>query len=143
MSAINKLVKMEELDFSRVRQAADVGTRFKGDYDAIDDTLFVYFGERPSEVVVHYLDDFIGLLYEPASFEVVGIQVEAFEHSYVKIHGLSSTWELNDSDRRSLKNTGDLVQVSERKVQDVTKEVERITLESLMGRGGARSLVLV
>ena len=143
MSAINQLVKMEELDFSRVRRAADDGTRFKGDYDAVDDTLFVYFGERPAEVVVHYLDDFIGLLYDPASFEVVGIQVEAFEHSYVPNHDLSSKWEPNDSDRRLLKSTGDLIQASERKVRDVTKEVERITRESLIGRSGNRSLVLV
>lgn len=143
MSAINQLVKMEELDFSRVQRVADDGTTFKGDYDAVDDTLFVFFGERPAEVVVHYLDDYIGLLYDPTSFEVVGIQIEAFEHSYVPIHGLSSKWNLNDNDRRSLKSTGDLVQASERKVRDVTKEVKRITMEPLIRRGGNRSLVPV
>lgn len=140
MNAINHLIKTEELKFDRIRAAADNKTMFKGDYDATDDTLFVYFGERSTEVVVHYMDEFVGLLYDPDSLEVVGLQIEAFEYSFVPAHGLSATWELNDTDRRELKDVGDMMKASERKMKAMTKEIERITVDPLLRPGRNRSL---
>ena len=141
MNGITPLLKTEELNFSRIKEAAETGRTFVGDYDPEDDTLFVYFGDRPDEVVVHYMDEYVGLLYDPASLEVVGLQIEAFEYSFVPTHNLNATWELSDNDRHQLRSTGDMVHASERKMKAITKEVERIAVDPLLRGGRNRSLV--
>lgn len=76
---LEHLVEVGKLSFNRLHEAATAGRPIAGDYDAIVDTLLVYLCERPAEVVVHFLDDRLGLLYDAASLEVVGLQIDALK----------------------------------------------------------------
>ena len=140
MDPSQRLVKTEHLKFDRLREATQSGPQ-PVDYDPADDTLYLCIVSSSTETVVHYIDDYIGLLYEPESLEVVGLQIEAFQHSFVPAHGLAATWELSDSEQRRIKNTADAIETSDRKKKAVAAELDRIAVRPLLyGRKGNQQL---
>lgn len=133
MDAFRRLIKTKELKFDRFNIAEDPGFLYV-DYDTDADIFYLHFGEQPAEIVVHYIDDYIGVLYDPSTLQVVGMQIEAFQYSYVPTHGLTNTWELSDAEQRRLKNTADVLEASERKKKAVAAELDRIAVRPLIGR---------
>lgn len=129
MDAIRRLVNTSDLKFHRL-DTLEPGSVLPVDYDVVADILLIRFGEQPAETVVHYIDDYMGLLYDAGTFEVVGLQIEAFQYSYVSTHGLTRTWELSDTEQSDLKSTADVVATSERKKRTVAAEIMRPVLKA-------------
>ena len=66
-------------------------TKFSGEmvfirYDALVDAFYLMVEPPTVETVVYHVDDSIGLLFEPSTHEVVGFQIEAFQHVFVEHH---------------------------------------------------------
>ncbi len=51
----------------------------RGHYDVDADILMFTIMHEDRETVVHYLDEHVGLLYDPATKIVVGVQVEGLQ----------------------------------------------------------------
>ncbi len=94
-------------------------------YDKRFDALLILLVPPETETVVHYIDEHVGLLYTPGDFEIVGLQVEAFERSFLPNHATADkAWRLRDS-CDELEDFGDLVLAFERKKPEVAREVTR------------------
>src|ERR1700730_1814722 len=88
-----------------------------------------------TETVVHYVDDHVALLYRADDLEIVGLQVEDFQHSFVPSHAnVQRVWRLSDTGAK-LENVGDMilvVEAFERKKMTVAREVAKAA-EPLVG----------
>lgn len=129
MAELHRLVITNELKFNRFENAEETES-LPVDYDAASDILRIHIGERPTETVVHYIDEYLGLLYDADTIEVTGVQIEAFQYSYVPTHGLSHTWDLSDAEQSGLKSTADVVETSERKKRAVASKVIRPVIQA-------------
>lgn len=105
------------------------------DYDAEFDALTLRFIPNTPDVIVHYIDDHVGLLYQPTTKEIVGIQIEDFGHSFLPNHdAIRKVWNLSSTDSQ-IENVGDLQIIFERKKPQVAREVFKLT-ENLLEKEG-------
>ncbi|MBA3871585.1 MAG: hypothetical protein H0X30_20760 [Anaerolineae bacterium] len=105
------------------------------DYDAEFDALTLRFIQDTPDVIVHYIDDHVGLLYQPETKEIVGIQIEDFGHSFLPHHdAIRKVWNLTSTDSR-IENVGDLQIIFERKKPQIAREVFKLT-ENLLEKQG-------
>lgn len=80
---IPRLVKSKELKFNLFHQF--LRTLHFVKYSENLDYLFVRFAKPREGIVVHYLlDDYIALVYEEKTKEVIGIQIEDFQQGFLK-----------------------------------------------------------
>jgi len=137
MAEIPRLVETRELKMTQLKEVMEDGNPvifFR--YDDAIDALMMLFIEPTTETVVHYLDDFVGLLYRPETKEVVGIQVENFERKFIHAHAtIENVWRLSDCETE-MKDFGDIVLCFERIKPVVVKEVTRITKSLLHDQVG-------
>lgn len=132
MVAIERLVATQNLKTAQLVTMLDYGHGGYMYYDNESDTLLLVVVPPTTETVVHYIDEHMALLYEPDSREVVGFQVEAFQHSFLVQHAsLQGVWRLSDAGIE-LKDLEDLIVVFEHKKQKVARELTIIT-EGLLG----------
>ena len=135
MEAIKRLVETRDLKLNRLAQIAQgrvVPAHFRYSRD-VDMVLFLLVPPE-TETVAHYIDDHVALLYEPGSREVVGVQVEAFEFSFVREHGgVRKVWQLSDA-CKELSDFGDLLIKVEDWEPVVAKEVVMVADSILGGR---------
>lgn len=104
-------------------------------YDPVFDAFMMLFVPPETEVVVHYIDDHVGLLYTPEDLEIVGLQVEAFEHSFLANHDtVRRVWKLSDS-CEELTDVGDIIFAFEKRAPVVAQEVTKATA-GLLGKPG-------
>jgi predicted P-loop ATPase/GTPase len=126
MVAIERLVDTLSLKTSRLTTAVDHGQVAFMYYDKESDNLLLLIVPPTTETVVHYIDEHMALLYEPASMEVVGFQVEAFQHSFMAQQvALKRVWRLGDS-CAELKDLDDLIVIFEQKKQVIAHELANI-----------------
>lgn len=131
MAKIETLVKTRDLDFSRFLKALESEAQFYIDYDSESDILFLRLDPAPGRTIVHYVEQFsgmeeyVGLHYDPDTMVVVGLQIEAFEHSYVSAHGLSDTWSVSEAELDSIADAGDVIERAERKKRDLSRDLVR------------------
>jgi hypothetical protein len=105
-------------------------------YERLFDAFIILVVPPEQETVVHYIDDHVGLLYQADDFEIVGMQVEAFEHSFVPKHeNVQRVWRLSDSGVR-LEDLGDIVLAVERLQPRLAQEVIKAA-EDVLGEPGA------
>jgi len=83
--AQERLVDTASLKTTKLAKYVEQGQFTFMRYDAYSDNLMLTFVPNTIETVVHYIDDHVALLYRPDTKEVVGFQVEAFLHSFVKM----------------------------------------------------------
>lgn len=104
-------------------------------YDPVFDALMILLVPPETETVVHYIDEHVGLLYTPDNLEIVGIQVEAFEHSFLASHDtVRKVWRLSDS-CNELEDVGDMILAVEKAKPKVAREVAKAT-ENVLGQAG-------
>lgn len=75
------LVKVPTLDYTIIQESQP--SDYNIDYDRDLDTLFIYRRAKPDLAVCHYLEDGVYALYDPATFQVLGFQIEEFERLFV------------------------------------------------------------
>ena len=73
--------------------------------------------------VVHYIDEHVALIYEQENKEIIGIRIEAFEHSFLpKYSELEKTWRLSDS-HVEINDFGDLTIIVEEYKAKIANEL--------------------
>jgi hypothetical protein len=120
MAGIKRLIETGELKTNRLRAA----TSTYSDYDEDFDALILLVVPPDTETVVHYLDDepHVALLYEPDSLEIVGVQIEDFELSFIPwLEASKREWKLSETLGIELKHdiTLSLVEGSGRQAKDI------------------------
>lgn len=104
-------------------------------YDKSFDALIILLAPPDQERVAHYVDEHVALLYRPDDLEVIGIQVEDFETSFLPEHAaVERVWKLSDSGG-PLADFGDMLLLIERKKPKVAQEVINAT-KDLLGNPG-------
>lgn len=128
MADFRRLVETNELKINRLASIASgeaSGAPYMS-YDEEFDALVLLAVEPESDLIAHYVDDHVALLYEEASREIVGLQVENFERSFVPKHAdLKKTWTLSSRLGQKLENLGDMMLAVERQKPLVAREVIR------------------
>jgi hypothetical protein len=117
---VKRLIETGELKTNRLRAATSTYTDYDEDFDA----LIMLVVPPDTETVVHYLDDepHVALLYEPASLEIVGVQIEDFELSFIPwLEASKREWKLSETLGIELKHdiTLSLVEGSGRQARDI------------------------
>jgi hypothetical protein len=127
MAEIQRLVATSQLktDFlTRLArgEAHQVFVNYDGDFDA----LMILIVPPDTETIVHYLDNHVGLLYQPDTLEIVGLQVESFERSFVPAHAsVQKVWKLSKTVGKEVDSIGDLMLMVERLKPQIAREVVR------------------
>jgi hypothetical protein len=136
MAEIKRLVETNQLKTSRLAESifsTNQPAFFK--YDTEFDALIFLVVPPSTETVAHYLDEHVALLYEPRTKEVVGLQVEDFEHSFIPQHEeVLRVWRLSDSPTK-IEDFRDLVITVESVQPKVAKEVFKVTEDLLSSQG--------
>ncbi|PJF39381.1 MAG: hypothetical protein D6737_17505 [Chloroflexi bacterium] len=115
--------------------------KYDADFDAV--RILVVAPENV-DIVVHYVDDYVGLLYRADDLEIVGIQIEAFEHSFVpQYEGVQRVWRLSDMDKmKNIEDLGDMLFNVERIQRQLAQEVAKATQATLGKPGSELTAVL-
>ncbi|HLY25588.1 MAG TPA: hypothetical protein VKQ72_04570 [Aggregatilineales bacterium] len=134
--ALERLVKTSDLKTGFLADAAKNKRKSLDiDYDARFDALMLLLVPPETDTIVHYVDDHVALLYRPDDLEIVGIQVEDFERSFLPQHeAVSKVWRLSDS-KTDLNDLGDLIVIFDRIKPQVAREVVKAT-EDILGEPG-------
>ena len=81
MAPLRSLVKKRDLKFSFLNTRTGREPVYIN-YDEELDTLMVLFVDPGREIIVHYLDNNVSILYTPADKTVVGMQIEDFQEDF-------------------------------------------------------------
>jgi hypothetical protein len=133
MADIEKLTRLSDLNLNVLinlsKGIVDVSSDVR--YDADFDALLILFGNYHDPYIVHPVDEFVSLLYEPATLRVIGLQVEAFERYFVgKYNELEKVWKLSEnSDDFPHKDLGDFYVTAQKRQPVIVQEVSKIANE--------------
>jgi hypothetical protein len=131
MAEIERLIPTNKLQTEYLKNFPKAQRPLTIKYDKRFDALLILLVSPETPTVVHYVDEHVGLLYRPGDFEIVGIQVEAFERSFLPNHApVDKAWRLSDS-CDELEDFGDLVLAFERRQPEVAREVMRAAEKNL------------
>jgi hypothetical protein len=130
MAGIERLIPTKKLKTTRLAKLA------KGKpciqpfmrYDSEADILILMVVPPDTRTVVHYIDDHVALLYEHGTLEIVGMQVEGFERSFLPKHAsVQRVWSLRESIEELPENMdfGDMILAVERMKPQVAREIVR------------------
>lgn len=107
------------------------------DYDERADIFRIFFDNPRQRNVVHYLDDYVGVLFSPESLDIIGIQVEFFNRTFVNRHKtIRKSWKLSENCKEhQLQNVGDMMIVAKKMQEPIAKEITNITENLLFNPG--------
>lgn len=132
MAEIESLISLNQLHWDYLLNQARTSGGVQMRYDDDADMFLLLFVSLEPETVVYYLDDHIGLLVDPETMNVVGLQIEAFKHSFLPNHGaVDYVWRLSDA-WADAKDYGDLVLRFNKTTRQMAREVIRAT-EDVLG----------
>jgi len=128
MAAIERLIETKELKtnwwFDLV---ASKRVRPHYYYNEIVDSFTLLFVDPNTPKIVHYIDDYVALLYHPDSKEIIGIRVESFVRGFLPLYSvLEEAWRLRGKDIE-LHNFGELAFEVKKFEPVVTNELSKIT----------------
>lgn len=127
MVKIKRLIETPDLKTKKVKKAFREKALPIINIDKRYDSVELIFVKSKQGVVVHYLDEYVSLLYEEKTKEIVGIMIESFEKGFLpKYSELEKAWKLSDT-FDNFNDVGDLKIVAERKEKEVASEVSKIT----------------
>jgi len=122
MANLDSLISTDQLKTTLLK------TFQPGNQHPLFDALMILLVPPETETVVHYVDQHVGLLYTPDNLEIVGLQVEAFERSFLSQHDtVRRVWRLSDA--------GDIILAFQKVTPKVAQEVARAA-EKVLGKTG-------
>ena len=143
MAAIERLVETRELKVNRLNTAYERDQAPYLFYDGDNDELLIQYVPPEVFTIVHYIDEYVALVYEYESKEIVGFHIEDFKAGFLAKHkSLEKVWRLSDAGIQ-LEDLEDLVVAfRERKVQFAHEMMNYAnqTLQPLFNPGNARPL---
>lgn len=130
MAALKQLINPKDLKTNYINFLAN-GKKLRSNvhYDKVLDTLFIMLVSPEIETVVHYIDDFVGLVYDPRNLEVVGVQIEGFKEFAQKHQSVEKAWEIK-LDCNQVDDLGDLYSVKDQKEKIFVREVAKVAEKS-------------
>jgi hypothetical protein len=138
MAGIERLVATEQLKTNRLAEIVSKDMSYQPHsirYDSEFDALLVLLAPPQGETIVHYVDDHVALIYEADSMEIVGMQIEAFEHAFLPKHAtIQRVWRLSDTGIK-LEDFGDLSLAVEQMRPRVVHEIVKATQKWLGPQG--------
>jgi len=140
MANLDVIIKTNELKTNLLkRDPKDV--KYDKDFDA----LRIYFEDSVKRFVVHYLDDYVAVLFSPETKEIIGIQVEAFDKVFIRKHSdLESAWILSKNcEEHNLENIGDMMFFAQRRYKKINEEVKEIAESLLYNKNDHQQLIIV
>lgn len=139
MAPLERLTQTNDLKVTHLQKMA-AGRKIVRllNYDDVSDTLIFLFCPPDTPTIVHYIDEYVALLYDPNNKEVLGIQIENFESGFLSDNDeIQRIWRLSDScENLNIKNLGDISIVFEKKKPEVAQELARYTEALLGGQSG-------
>ena len=95
--AIKPLLATKKLKTNLLSKHRGHGNLTVFEYDSVFDAFLLMVVPPMNELIVHYLDEHVGLLYEEKSREIIGLQIESFAHRFVPNHvNVQTVWRLNE-----------------------------------------------
>ena len=138
MADKRQLVETKELKTKRFQAFLAEQRPVNFFFDPDVDALMILFDDPKKITVAHFIDDHVALLYDPETYEVVGVQVEAFQKSFLhEYDSVARAWKLRDN-CTDLEDFGDVMIAVEKQKPIVAKEVVEVTSEILWPRGRSR-----
>ncbi|MEI8132124.1 MAG: hypothetical protein WCG34_06795 [Leptolinea sp.] len=96
MDSLKPLVDLKDIKTDNLKINGAFNPTSEIDYDDLADILQIRFFPNNSDVVVHYLDENLGLLYEPSTMQVVGFHIEGFSNSFLKKNPvIAKSWNVD------------------------------------------------
>ncbi len=136
MAKIEPLIQTHHLKMSYLQDIAEAKQHQPiVKYDRVFDALLILFAPNDQEIVAHYVDDHVALLYLADSLEIVGLQIEDFALSFLPAHeNVAHLWQLRETGEE-ISDMGDIIFYAEKRLPKVAKEVAKAT-EDLLGEQG-------
>lgn len=132
MTGIERLIPTNQLKTTLLVSLKNQRHQLFFQYDREFDALMLQIVSPEVETVVHYIDDHVALLYRADDLEIVGLQMEDFERSFVPNHvNVQKVWRLSET-RTKLENVADMILAVERQKTMVAREVAKAA-EPLVG----------
>lgn len=126
---IEPLVSLSQLKTDYLNQIVkDKSQQPTFHYDTLSDTLMLLFVSPRVETVVHFLDKHVALLFRPDTLDIVGLQIDNFEYSFIPQHeAVRRVWRLREAnlDIEWPEDFGDIVLMAERMKPGVLQEIMR------------------
>ncbi|MDI6770106.1 MAG: hypothetical protein QMD04_10595 [Anaerolineales bacterium] len=145
MANIERLVRTTELKLTKLRKLSEERLYRSANlsYDPDFDELLIFFENYQDRYIVHPVDENVSLLYEPDTKEVVGIQVEAFERSFIRRYeNVGKTWRLSENcEEFEHSDLGDIYIILQKRQPEITREVGEITNHLLFSDSHSMSAV--
>lgn len=126
MAEVNRLVERHELKTDLLSSLInDASMQPQLFYGADADILRITFTTTSGPLVVHYVDEFVGFLYQADTMEIVGFHIEDFEAAFMpKYSQLETAWQ---EPTPEIRDFGDVIAAFEREKPKVVKEVVKAT----------------
>ena len=145
MSNIERLVRTSDLKLSKLKKLSEERQYQSAsvDYDPDFDALVIFFENYQERYIVHPIDEHVSLLYEPDTKEVVGIQVEAFERSFIRRYAkVEKAWRLSENCAEYAHgDLGDIFIILQKRQPEVAKEVGEIANHLLFSNSHSMSAI--
>lgn len=131
MDALRSLMNTSNLKMNYLKQASSkskLPLYFR--YDREVDTLMLMFVHpETTDTVGHYVDDNVALLYDPKTKEILGLEIEAFEKSFLPQHAnVAKAWSLTQAiQEEKPENFGDVILIFEKAKPKVAREIIKST----------------
>lgn len=130
MAGIEPLISINELKVTKLKEFfASKKQPPLVHYDDDFDAFTILIAPICTLTAVYPVDDQVGLLYQADTLEIVGLQIEAFEHSFIPQRAsVRKVWRLSDAcEDLSLEDVGDMILAVEKRTSEVVREVARAT----------------
>lgn len=125
-ATLNRLVEVKDLKTILWKAAAQRKNPPYFYYDPVVDLLMLLIVDPKTPKIVHYLDEYVGLLYHPETREIIGLHIEAFEKAFLPRYAeLQKAWRLSDN-CQDLHDLGDLEIVVRRQEAIVARQISNI-----------------
>ena len=129
MAAIPNLIDIKHLKLSLLNEFVTNPTTaaYSVDYDDDFDALYVMLLDCQKETVTYYINDYLALLFEPSTKDVVGIQIESFRKSFLKQYSkLQKAWKVNENKENRINDLGDIFLIRKKQEPAIAQEVAKI-----------------
>lgn len=133
MADLNPLVPSSDLKTNRLE--IHTGPVYSVRYQPGFDALIILIVPPERDTIVHYVDNQAAFIYEDETLEIVGVQIEAFERSFLPRHpDLQNIWRMKDASL-DIQDFGDLAFLFERIKPQLAREVVQATSDRLGPQG--------
>ncbi|MBI1258953.1 MAG: hypothetical protein GC204_15895 [Chloroflexi bacterium] len=134
MADLENLKSLTDLKWDYLADKQNIARRNMR-YDDLADMFMLLFVPPEQETVVFYVDGYVGLLIDPETMNVVGLQIDAFRRSFLPNHASVQHWRLSETGV-DVQDFGDVILTFDRLNTKIAQEIILAT-EDVLGEPAA------